>query len=92
QVSGLEAAERIAAIDPGVRVILFTNNAELCMRDPRSDFASACIEKASDFAELERAVRSVLASRRGNTWFRIGLPPIHTHTAAGPRCESPGTR
>ncbi len=76
QLNGLEAAERIATMDPGIRVILYTNNAELCMRDARSNFAAACIEKGSDFAELERAIRSVLASRGSKTLFRIGLPPI----------------
>ena len=76
RVNGLEAAERIAAIYSGIRIILFTNNDELCLRDPRSEFAAACIEKGGDIMELKRTVASVLASRSGKGLVRPGLPPI----------------
>jgi CheY-like chemotaxis protein len=92
QLNGLEAAARINAIAPGVRVILFTNNDELCMRDPRSVFAAACIEKGEDLGELKRTIVSVLASRRGTALVRLGLPPIHGCTMPEPRCELLGTR
>ncbi len=84
RINGLEAAERIAAIDPGIRVILFTNNDELCLRDPRSAFAAACIEKGGDFTELKRTVATVLAARHGKGLFRPGLPPIPRHPPAVP--------
>jgi len=87
QLNGLEAAERIAAIDPRVRVILFTNNDDLCMRDPRSAFAAACIEKGHDFTEVRRTIVSVLTSRKGKTLVRPGLPPIEGQTKAEPLCE-----
>jgi CheY-like chemotaxis protein len=85
RLNGLEAAERIATIDPGIRVILFTNNDELCLRDRRSVFAAACIEKGDDFTELERTIVAVLASRNGKQLVRPGLPPIQGHTPAVPQ-------
>jgi CheY-like chemotaxis protein len=75
-VDGFEAAQRIAAIEPGTRIILFTNNDDLCLRDPRSIFAAACVEKSADLAELKRAIASVLAARKSGRLPRIGLPPI----------------
>jgi two-component system alkaline phosphatase synthesis response regulator PhoP len=82
QLNGLEAAKRIAAIDRSIRVILFTNNDELCMRDPRSVFATACIEKGDDFTETKRTIVSVLASRNDATLVRRGLPPIQSQAVA----------
>jgi CheY-like chemotaxis protein len=84
RINGLEAAERIAAIDPGIQVILFTNNDELCLRDPRSAFAAACIEKGDDFTELKRTIVSVLGSRNGKRFVRLGLPPTQEHPPAVP--------
>jgi CheY-like chemotaxis protein len=91
QLNGLEVAQRVVAIDPNIRVILFTNNDDLCMSDPRSAFAAACIEKGSDFAELKQAITSVLNSRKGKTLMRAGLPPIQGRPAAEPRCGWPAT-
>jgi CheY-like chemotaxis protein len=76
QLNGLEAAERIAAIDPELRVILFTNNDMLCVQDPRSAFATACVEKGNDFSEIKRTITSVLATRHKKRVFRHGLPPL----------------
>ena len=82
RVNGLEAAERIAAIDPGIRVIFFTNCDDLCLRDPRSALAAACVERSYDLSELKRAVTSVLASRNGKRFYRLGLPPTHRREPA----------
>jgi len=84
RVNGLEAAERIALIAPRIRIILFTNNDDLCLRDPRSAFAAACVEKSTDFAELKRTVVTVLSSRSGKGLVRLGLPPIQGHSPAVP--------
>jgi DNA-binding NarL/FixJ family response regulator len=89
RVGGLEVAERIAAIDPNIRVILFTNNDELCLRDPRSAFAVACIEKGNDFAELKRTIVSVFASRKDNGLVGLGLPPPQGRPLAGPHRQMP---
>jgi len=83
RVSGFEAAERIAAIDAGIRIILFTNNDDLCLRDPRSAFAVACIEKGNDFTELKRTVVSVLASRNDKRLVCLGLPPKQQAPSSG---------
>jgi len=82
RANGLEAAERIAASDPGIRVIFFTNCDDLCLRDPRSVFAAACVEKAYDLSELKRVIVSVLASRNGKRPYRLGLPPAHRREPA----------
>jgi CheY-like chemotaxis protein len=82
RINGLEAAERIAAIDPGVRVIFFTNCDDLCLCDPRSVFAAACVEKGYDLSELKRAIISVLASRNGKRPYRLGLPPTQRREPA----------
>lgn len=92
RVNGLEAIERIAAIDPSLRVILFTNNDELCLRDFRSTFAAACIEKGGGFAELGRTVALLLASRRGRGCVRSGLPPIQRGLIPQPQQEDAGRR
>jgi len=82
RVNGLEAAERIAAIDPGIRVIFFTNCDDLCLRDPRSAFAAACVDKGYDLSKLKRAINSVLASRNRKRLYRLGLPPTHRREPA----------
>ena len=86
RVNGLDAAERIAAIDPGVRVILFTNNNDLCLRDPRSAFAEACVEKGGDFTELKRTIVSVLASCGVAEPVRAGSTPIGRRIRRCPAC------
>ncbi len=64
RINGLEAAERIVALDSGIRIILLTNNTEFCSRDPRSAFAAACIEKGDAMTELKRTIVSVLPVAR----------------------------
>lgn len=91
RANGLEAAERIRTIDPGIGIILFTNNDELCVRDTRSAFAAACIEKRDDLTELKRAIVSVLARPNGKGLFRLGLPPIQRHPATSPHSQLSGT-
>lgn len=91
RANGFDAAERIAAVVPGIPVIFFTNNDELCLRDPRSAFAAACVEKGDDFTELKRTIVSVLARPNGASAFRRGLPPIEGHGPAVPHSPLPGT-
>lgn len=81
-VNGLEVAERIAATDPGMRVIFFTNCDDLCLGDPRSALAAACVERSYDLSELKRAITSVLASRNGKRRYRLGLPPTQRREPA----------
>ena len=99
RANGLEAAERIVAIDPGIPVILFTNNDELCIRDPRSAFAAACVEKGDDLTELKRAIVSVLASTQRQERvsssvcrrFRGTLQWCRVHSCRERFCLNPGT-
>ncbi len=91
RANGFDAAERITAIDPAIPVILFTNNDDLCLRDPRSAFAAACVEKSDDLTELNRAIVSALASRKGKSLSRLGLPPTQGHALGAPHCRIPGT-
>lgn len=72
---GLDALERIRAIDDKMPVILYTANDELCLRDPRSRLATACVEKSADLTELKQAVLRVLQAREHGSEFRLGLPP-----------------
>lgn len=79
---GFETAQRIAAIDPGIQVIFFTNCDDLCLSDPRSALAAACVERSYDLSELKRAITSVLASRNGKRPYRLGLPPTQRREPA----------
>jgi DNA-binding NtrC family response regulator len=72
---GLEALERIKAVDPAIPIIFFTANDEDCVTDSRSRFAIACVEKSEDLGELKRTVVRLLSSREVNDVFRSGLPP-----------------
>ncbi len=72
---GLEAAERIHAIAPGVPVILYTAYDDICSSDRRSQFAAACIDKSSDFTELTLAVGRLLSVGGQGNSYRFGLPP-----------------
>jgi CheY-like chemotaxis protein len=65
RVSGLEAAEHIAAGGRDIPVILFTNNNDLCRDDPRIAFAAACIQKNGDLAALKRVIVALLAKSPG---------------------------
>ena len=74
--SGLEAAEEINAIDSNIPIILYTANDDTAVRDNRSRFAAACVEKSSDFTELALAVSRLLSPRRRRESFRFGLHPL----------------
>ncbi len=76
RANGFEAAERIAAMDPDIGIVLCTSNDELCIRDPRSAFATACVEKSDDLTELKLAIVSILTRRSPDSLFRTGLPPV----------------
>jgi CheY-like chemotaxis protein len=72
---GLEAVERIKTLAPDVPILFFTGNDELCVRDPRSRFATACVDKTGDLMDLKLAVKRALYDRdRQDT--RLGLPPV----------------
>lgn len=76
RANGFEAAQRIAAMTPDIGIILCTSNDELCIHDPRSAFATACVEKSDDLTELKLAIVSILARRSPDSLFRTGLPPV----------------
>ncbi len=73
---GLEVAEQIRSFSPGLPVILYTGHDDLCTRDDRARFATACVEKRIDLAELKRTIVRVLSSTKGEPIPRIGLPPV----------------
>jgi CheY-like chemotaxis protein len=73
---GLEAAEKIYAIDPGIPIILYTANDDTAMRDNRSRFASACVDKSTDFTELAIAVGRLLSLGKRCASYRFGLNPL----------------
>lgn len=78
RMTGLEALARLKAIAPEVPVILFTAHDEDCVRDPRGNLATACVEKSADLSELTRTIERVFrpASPRERGWpLRLGLPP-----------------
>jgi CheY-like chemotaxis protein len=76
QKGGLDAAEQIHVLDPGIPIILYTANDDACVSDRRSCFAAACVEKSSDFSELALTVDRLL--RQGNRCgsYRLGLNPL----------------
>ena len=53
---GLQVAEEIRESFPEIAIILYTGHDDLCTRNSRARFASACVEKRTDLAELKRAV------------------------------------
>jgi len=73
--SGLDAGERIRAMDPQLPIIFFTANDDECLMDRRSRFAAACVEKCEDLTELKRAIVRLLASPKPAETYRTGLPP-----------------
>jgi DNA-binding NtrC family response regulator len=75
RAGGLEAVERIKALDPAIPIIFFTANDEDCVTDARSRFAMACVEKSEDLGELKRTVVRLLSHREATDVFRSGLPP-----------------
>jgi two-component system OmpR family response regulator len=74
-MDGLEAIQRIRALQPRVPVIFFTSFDEACLDDERAGYATACVEKSADLAELKGAVAAALRSRCERRPFRLGLPP-----------------
>ncbi len=85
RVGGFEAAVRIDHAAPGLPIIFFTNNDELCAQDPRSALAVACVDKGGDLEELKRVIATVLAPKNGGRPYRLGLPPPGRRDAEGPR-------
>ncbi|MGD0381988.1 MAG: response regulator [Thermoguttaceae bacterium] len=81
QNSGLDAAEQIHALDPGIPIILYTSNDDTCTRDRRSRFAAACVEKSSDFTELALAVSRLLNLGNRCSSYRFGLNPLSDGSA-----------
>lgn len=82
-LSGLETISRINAAHPDVAVIFFTSFDDACVRDKRSGFAMACVEKQGDISELKTVVSSVLCSKRqGQPYHRLGLPASTTGAGA----------
>ncbi len=75
---GLQVAEEIRESFPEIAIILYTGHDDLCTRNSRARFASACVEKRTDLAELKRAVFQALSSSREKPLPRFGLPPIPT--------------
>lgn len=71
----LEAAEQIALNDPDARMVLYMGYDDTYVRDPRTRFFFACVEKGEDFTELKLAVSRALMSRDQESLFRAGLPP-----------------
>ncbi len=74
--SGMEAAEQIYAAHPDIPIILYTANDDTATRDRRSRFAAACVEKSTDFTELEIAVSRLLSLGKRSTFYRFGLHPL----------------
>ncbi|MHB0956805.1 MAG: response regulator [Pirellulaceae bacterium] len=74
QVGGLEAVERIRTTNPSIPIIFFTANDDDCLTDPRSRFATACVEKSENLEELKRTIVRLLSAPEARNAFRSGLP------------------
>ncbi len=75
EMDGLETVKRIRANQPHVPVVFFTSFDDVCARDERSRYATACVEKQADLTELRQVVKSALNACRQNHPYRLGLPP-----------------
>jgi CheY-like chemotaxis protein len=75
RAGGLDAAEMIMDVHPGLPVIFFTAHDDLCLRDHRACRVAACIEKSEDLTELKRIVSAVMLSGAEKGRVRCGLPP-----------------
>jgi CheY-like chemotaxis protein len=75
QKDGLDVAEEISTIDGALPIIFYTGNEEMCLDDRRSQYASACVSKNSDFSELARAVGKAVSLGKQDASLRVGLPP-----------------
>ncbi|MCR4411004.1 MAG: response regulator [Thermoguttaceae bacterium] len=69
---GMEAAEKIRAVDGNVPLVFFTAHDEDCLVDPRSRLAAACVEKSEDLTELKRVLARLFSPHP----LRTGLPPL----------------
>lgn len=74
RMGGLDVAEEIKTTNPGIPIVLYTANDEICMFDNRAQLASACVDKSADFTELALAVSRVLSCDCQSDAFRFGLP------------------
>jgi DNA-binding NtrC family response regulator len=75
RAGGLDAAEMMMDIEPGLPVIFFTAHDDLCIKDMRACRAVACLEKSEDLTELKRTVAAVVTSGTEKKSVRCGLPP-----------------
>lgn len=73
-LDGLETISRINAAYPEAIVVFFTSFDDACIRDKRSRFATACVEKQGDLTELKTVLSSVLRAKRQGSPYRLGLP------------------
>lgn len=73
---GMDAAEQIHSIDPNIPIILYTANDDSAKCDSRSCFASACVEKTSDFSELSLTIVRLLHLGKQCSSYRFGLNPL----------------
>jgi CheY-like chemotaxis protein len=73
---GMDAAEQIYNIDPGIPIVLYTANDDTAKRDCRSRFAAACVEKNADFSELSLTVVRLLHLGKQCGAYRFGLNPL----------------
>ncbi len=73
RAGGLDAVQEIRRFDPGLPIILFTSHDDECLRDSRSQLATACVEKSENLAELKRAVLRATSREPEKRSFRFGL-------------------
>ena len=82
-VDGLEALDGIRATQPDVPVVFFTSFEDVCSRDERARYATACVEKREDLSELKRVVAAALTWQRHERPYRVGLPPVAISATSG---------
>jgi CheY-like chemotaxis protein len=75
RAGGLDAAEMLMDIHPGLPVVFFTAYDDLCIKDARAHRAVACIEKSEDLTELKRTVTAIISAGTEKMHIRSGLPP-----------------
>jgi CheY-like chemotaxis protein len=75
RAGGLDAAEMILDVHPGMPVIFFTAHDDICLRDSRASRVVACLEKSEDLTELKRVVSTVMTDGAERRRVRSGLPP-----------------
>lgn len=75
-MSGIELAEELKAIAPGLPIIFYTGCDDMCTLDGRCRLAAACIDKNRGFTDLAMAVTRLLSPSGHTDAFRLGLPPL----------------